>query len=62
MKQKKRYTSESVRVDKDIACQVREHLIGKESIGGFYDRAASEKLERERNTEKVQYNEQSKKI
>lgn len=47
MKQKKKYVTVSQRVDKDICNKVKLSLVGQETIGGFYDRAAQEKLDRE---------------
>jgi hypothetical protein len=45
--QKKKYTTVAQRVDKTICDKVKEALVGQETIGGFYDRAAQEKLDRE---------------
>ena len=44
---KKKYTTVAQRVDKDICELVKENLVGQETIGGFYDKAALEKLQRE---------------
>lgn len=44
---KKKYTTVSQRVDKEICEKAKETLVGQETIGGFYDKAAKEKLERE---------------
>ncbi len=47
MVSKKKYTTVAQRVDKEICDEVRKKLVGQETIGGFYDRAAKEKLQRE---------------
>ena len=44
---KKKYTTVSQRVDMDICELVKKNLVGQETIGGFYDKAALEKLQRE---------------
>lgn len=62
MTDKKKYTTVSQRVDKEICDQVKEHITGQETVGGFYDRAASEKLERERRAEKAQYDERLNRV
>lgn len=60
--EKKKYTTTPVRVDKAIKKKVEEHIIGQESIGGFYDRAAEEKLERETLGEKARYDKKLNRI
>lgn len=46
----------SIKVDNDLHSQVVAHTIKTgQKIGKFYDIAVKEKLERERQTEKVQY-------
>jgi hypothetical protein len=46
----------SIKVDNDLHSQVVAHTINTgQKIGKFYDIAVKEKLERERQTEKVQY-------
>lgn len=60
--EKKRYTTVPVRVDKKIKKKVEDHIIGQESIGGFYDRAAEEKIERETGGEKTKYDERLNRV
>lgn len=50
---KKKYTTVSQRVDKDICDKVKGALVGQETIGGFYDRAAEEKLKRDTEQDNV---------
>jgi len=46
----------SIKVDNDLHSQVVAHTINTgQKIGKFYDIAVKEKLERERQTEKVEY-------
>jgi hypothetical protein len=46
----------SIKVDNDLHSQVVAHTINTgQKIGKFYDIAVKEKLERERQTEKLQY-------
>jgi hypothetical protein len=46
----------SIKVDNELHSQVVAHTINTgQKIGKFYDIAVKEKLERERQTEKVQY-------
>jgi hypothetical protein len=46
----------SIKVDNDLHSQVVAHTINTgQKIGKFYDIAVKEKLERERQIEKVQY-------
>jgi hypothetical protein len=46
----------SIKVDNDLHSQVVAYTINTgQKIGKFYDIAVKEKLERERQTEKVQY-------
>jgi L-amino acid N-acyltransferase YncA len=53
----------SIKVDNDLHSQVVAHTINTgQKIGKFYDIAVKEKLERERQTEKVQYVEASKRM
>lgn len=44
---KKKYITVSQRVDKQICEEVKKILVGQETIGGFYDKAAREKLDRD---------------
>lgn len=46
MPDKKKYTTVAQRVDKEICGKVKDALIGQETIGGFYDRAATNELKR----------------
>lgn len=50
---KKKYTTVAQRVDLTICDKVKKVLVGQETIGGFYDRAAEEKLERMQEKENV---------
>lgn len=50
---KKKYTTVAQRVDKEICDKVKLNLVGQETIGGFYDRAASNELERIQEKENV---------
>jgi L-amino acid N-acyltransferase YncA len=53
----------SIKVDNDLHSQVVAHTISTgQKIGKFYDIAVKEKLERERQTEKVQYEDAGKRI
>jgi L-amino acid N-acyltransferase YncA len=53
----------SIKVDNDLHSQVVAHTINTgQKIGKFYDIAVKEKLERERQTEKVQYVEAGKRM
>jgi L-amino acid N-acyltransferase YncA len=53
----------SIKVDNDLHSQVVAHTINTgQKIGKFYDIAVKEKLERERQTEKVQYEHAGKRM
>jgi hypothetical protein len=53
----------SIKVDNDLHSQVVAHTINTgQKIGKFYDIAVKEKLERERQTEKVQYENAGKRM
>jgi hypothetical protein len=53
----------SIKVDNDLHSQVVAHTTNTgQKIGKFYDIAVKEKLERERQTEKVQYEDAGKRI
>jgi hypothetical protein len=53
----------SIKVDNDLHSQVVAHTINTgQKIGKFYDIAVKEKLERERQTEKVQYQDAGKRM
>lgn len=50
---KKKYTTVTQRVDLAICEKVKENLVGQETIGGFYDRAATNELKRIQEKENV---------
>jgi L-amino acid N-acyltransferase YncA len=53
----------SIKVDNDLHSQVVAHTINTgQKIGKFYDIAVKEKLERERQPEKVQYEDAGKRM
>jgi L-amino acid N-acyltransferase YncA len=53
----------SIKVDNDLHSQVVAHTINTgQKIGKFYDLAVKEKLERERQTEKVEYENSGKRM
>jgi len=53
----------SIKVDNELHSQVVAHTINTgHKIGKFYDIAVKEKLERERQTEKVQYEDAGKRM
>jgi hypothetical protein len=53
----------SIKVDNELHSQVVAHTINTgQKIGKFYDIAVKEKLERERQTEKVQYEDAGKRM
>lgn len=53
----------SIKVDNELHSEVVTHTINTgQKIGKFYDIAVKEKLERERQTEKVQYVDSGKRM
>jgi len=64
MSQKKeKFTHESLRVRCEVLQKIREHVaVSKHTMTGFAEIAILEKLERERRTEKTQYDDFGKRM
>lgn len=60
---KEKFTHESLRVRCEVLQKIREHVaVSKHTMTGYAEIAILEKLERERRTEKVKYDEVGKRM
>jgi hypothetical protein len=57
-----KYKGKNIRVSDEHHSKVVSHIPKKTTVGGWVEEAIDEKIERERSTEKVQYDEKNKPI